>query len=298
MRASIAPDARNTPMATSMAMRYGMMRTAVANPSFAPSMNASYTFTFFLTPASMNMMMMRKSRMLAADVLTRLIVVLSMLPNPHIIAAAAAHIPPSMSTMVRFMRLMRWYMDVAMMPAIVEQNVASRSGTNTSVGCSAPICARYTMMETGMMVSPEVLSTRNIIIGSVAVSLRGLSVWSCSMAFSPSGVAALSSPSMLAAMFMKMDPVAGCPLGMPGNSRVNTGESTRARAFTTPPRSPIFIMPSHSDSTPVSPIDISNAVFAVSKVEFIIAGKTSVSPINSSRTTATAKAMTKNAIQM
>ena len=64
-------------------------------------------------------------------------------------------------------------------------------------------------MPTGMMVSPLVLSTRNMIMGLVAVSFFVFSSCSCSMAFSPSGVAALSRPSMLAAMFMKMLPVAG-----------------------------------------------------------------------------------------
>ncbi|CCY65818.1 uncharacterized protein BN467_00313 [Prevotella sp. CAG:1124] len=148
------------------------------------------------------------------------------------------------------------------------------------------------------MVSPEVLSTRNIIIGLVAVSFFLLRLWSCSMAFRPSGVAALSRPSMLAAMFMKMEPVAGWPFGMSGNSLVNTGLSTLARAFTTPPFSPIFITPSHSDSTPVSPSDISKAVLAELNVEFIMAGNTSVSPMNTSLTSAMTNAMRKNDIQI
>ena len=185
-----------------------------------------------------------------------------------------------------------------MMPATVEQNVASRIGTKMSVGCAAPSCARYTMMLTGMSVRPDVLSTRNIIIGFVAVSFFGFSSCSCSIAFSPSGVAALSRPSMLAATFIKMLPVTGCPFGMSGNRRENTGESMRASTFTTPPFSPIFIMPSHSESTPVSPSEISNAVREVSNVEFIIAGNTSVSPMNTSRTRAMQKAMRKNAIQI
>ena len=61
------------------------------------------------------------------------------------------------------------------MPASVEKNVARRMGTKMSVGCAAPICARYTMMLTGIRVSPDVLSTRNIIIGLVAVSFFGFS---------------------------------------------------------------------------------------------------------------------------
>ena len=97
---------------------------------------------------------------------------------------------------------------------------------------------------------------------------------------------------------MNMLPVTGCPLGMSGKSFVNTGESTRAKAFTTPPFSPIFIIPSHSESTPVSPSDISKAVFDVSKVELMIAGKTSVSPINTSLMVAMQKAMRKKAIHI
>ena len=42
-----------------------------------------------------------------------------------------------------------------MMPARVEKKVASRMGTNTSVGCAAPIWARYTMMLIGISVSPD-----------------------------------------------------------------------------------------------------------------------------------------------
>jgi hypothetical protein len=48
------------------------------------------------------------------------------------------------------------------------------------------------------------------------------------MAFRPSGVAALSSPSMLALKFITMLPPAGWPRGMSGNSRRNSG-SMRAR---------------------------------------------------------------------
>ena len=137
-----------------------------------------------------------------------------------------------------------------------------------------------------------------MIIGFVAVSFFVFSCCSCSIAFSPSGVAALSSPSMFAAIFMNMEPVTGCPFGMSGKSLQKTGDSSLAKAFTMPPFSPIFIMPSHRDSTPVSPREISKAVFDDSKVEFIIAGKTSKSPIITSLTNAMIKAMTKKAIQI
>ena len=161
------------------------------------------------------------------------------------------------------------------MPANVEKNVAKRIGIKMSVGCAAPICTRYTMMETGISVRPLVFSTRNMIMALDALSFSVFSSCSCSMAFRPRGVAALSRPSMLAAMFMKMLPVTGCPLGMSGNSLVNTGLSSRASTLTTPPFSPTFITPSHRASTPVSPKEISNAVFDDENVESIMAGNTS-----------------------
>ena len=68
--------------------------------------------------------------------------------------------------------------------------------------------------------------------------------------------------------------------------------------FTTPPLSPIFMMPNHNDSTPVRPSEISKAVFDDSKVEFIIAGNTSTSPRIIRRKRPIRKAITKKATKM
>ena len=185
-----------------------------------------------------------------------------------------------------------------MIPARVEKKVAISIGIKISVGCAAPSWARYTMILTGISVSPDVFSTRNMIIGLLAVSFFGFSFCRPSIALSPSGVAALSRPSIFAAIFINMEPVTGCPLGMSGKSLQNNGLSQRARTLTTPPFSPIFITPSHNDKTPVNPSDISNAVFAELNVEFIIAGNVEISPININFTKAMTKAMTKKAIQI
>ena len=112
------------------------------------------------------------------------------------------------------------------------------------------------------------------------------------------GVAALSSPSMLAERFMKMLPMAGCPLGMSGNRRQNTGLSQRDRAPIMPLCSPIFMMPSHRARMPVRPSEISNAFLEESNVELTSAVKMSVSPMNRSLPSATTKAITKKATQM
>jgi hypothetical protein len=57
-------------------------------------------------------------------------------------------------------------------------------------------------------------------------------------------------------------------------------------------------MPSQRESTPVRPNEISKPVFAESKVEFIIAGNTSISPSTISLNKAIAKAIMKNAIKI
>ena len=97
--------------------------------------------------------------------------------------------------------------------------VANKIGMNTSVGSAAPIWARYIKMVTGSNVTDEVLSTRNKIWALVAVAGFGFKLCKACMAFKPSGVAALSSPSILAAKFMVMAPWASWPLGTSGIMR-------------------------------------------------------------------------------
>ena len=125
-------------------------------------------------------------------------------------------------------------------------------GRNTSVGSGAPCCMRYMKMVTGSSVSDDALSTKNRICALVAVSGCGFSSCSARMAFRPMGVAALSSPSALAAKFSVIRPRAGWPRGTPGMSRVNSGASQRARAFTMPAFSAMRKKPSHSVSVPKS----------------------------------------------
>ena len=62
-----------------------------------------------------------------------------------------------------------------MIPVRVATVVASNIGMNTSVGDAAPYVALNANIVVGIMVSPLVLSTRNIIIGLVAVSFFGFS---------------------------------------------------------------------------------------------------------------------------
>jgi len=149
-----------------------------------------------------------------------------------------------------------------------------------------------------MMTSPEVFSTRNIIMELLAVSFLGFNSCSSSMAFSPIGVAALSSPNMFAAIFIKIDPVTGCPLGISGKSLQNKGLSHLESWLISPLSSPTFMIPIHKANTPVRPIDMSNAVWDELKVESIICEKTVVSPKKINLISAIINAIKKKAIQI
>jgi hypothetical protein len=134
------------------------------------------------------------------------------------------------------------------------------------------------MMLIGMTVSPDVFSTRNMIWASVAVSFSGFSSCSSCMALSPSGVAALSRPSIFAAKFMIMEPCAGVIVRDAGEDPAEERPDDPGQRVDGPALFPTRIRPSHRVSTPVRPSEISNPVLAMSNVALTIAVKISVSP--------------------
>src|SRR6266700_6903990 len=79
--------------------------------------------------------------------------------------------------------------------------------------------ARIAMAVTGMSCTELVLMARKVHIALVAVPGRGLRDSRSAIARRPSGVAALPKPSMLAAMFISIEPIAGCFGGTSGKSR-------------------------------------------------------------------------------
>ena len=109
------------------------------------------------------------------------------------------------------------------------------------------------------MVTEEVLITRNMISGLEATPGRGFRVSSSFMARSPSGVAALSRPSMLAAMFMVMLPMAGWPAGTSGMITRNSGVRRAAIFAVRPAASIMREMPSQKHIIPASPMTMSVA---------------------------------------
>ncbi len=103
---------------------------------------------------------------------------------------------------------------------------------------------------------------------------------------------------MLAAMFITIAPSAGWPAGTPGKSRRSKGAKARPSSSTAPPRSPMRMMPSQRQSTPVRPMAISKAVLAMSKVLATIACHTSGWPRKSDCTPAVTNAARKKKAQM
>ena len=66
----------------------------------------------------------------------------------------------------------------------------------------------------------------------------------------PTGVAALSNPSIFAAIFIMIEPYAGLSGGNSGNNFRKKGLINHDITFTAPPRSPIFMIPIHKVNTP------------------------------------------------
>ena len=85
----------------------------------------------------------------------------------------------------------------------------------------------------------------------------------------PSGVAAFESPSMFAATFMIIAPMAGCSGGISGKRSRLIGRSALPRSVIKPAASATRMMPSQSVMIPTRPREISTAVFAESMALFV-----------------------------
>lgn len=92
--------------------------------------------------------------------------------------------------------------------------------------------------------------------------------------------------------------MAGWLPGISGNIFEKNGATNREKKAITPPFSPIFIIPSHSDNTPVSPSEISKPVFAESNVEFNKSVNNVRLPLKIASKQAMIKAISKNPIHM
>src|SRR2546428_7208886 len=105
------------------------------------------------------------------------------------------------------------------MAEIAAHAVAMIEVPTIAVGLVERFAARIAMAVTGMSCNELVLIARKVHMALVAVPGRGLSESRSFIARRPSGVAALPRPSMLAAMFSSIEPIAGCSGGTSGNSQ-------------------------------------------------------------------------------
>ena len=117
------------------------------------------------------------------------------------------------------------------------------------------------------------------------------------MALSPI-VAALSSPSILAAIFIIIDDSAGLSAGTPGIIRRNNGYKALASSPVMPEASAILSNPSQKHKMPVRFSAIEKAALEETKTELTNSVQTPPSPKTSARYKAIRKAETKKAIQM
>ena len=182
------------------------MPMAVLNPSLAPSINASYTLTLRMDACIMNQQMTPK-RMTAAMRADREESVSSGRCFARTSSSTMSEVNAKSTPKTTLSQILIFCAaQHASSPPSVAKYVAMRSGRKMSAGLAAPSCARYAMIVVGMIVSPLAPSTTNMIMALEALVLSALSDCSSDMALSPMGVAALSSPSMLAAKFMNMVP--------------------------------------------------------------------------------------------
>src|SRR6185436_8925956 len=101
--------------------------------------------------------------------------------------------------------------------------VAKNAVPIIAVGLFDPLAAITATAVAGISCTELVLMARKVHIALVAVPGWGLSCSRSFMARKPNGVAALLRPSMLAAMFMTIDPIAGCSPGTSGKSHRKAG---------------------------------------------------------------------------
>ena len=116
----------------------------------------------------------------------------------------------------------------------------------TAPGFFAPPCARSEIIVVGKRQKPVVLQRTK----SPASFSSGIS----RMARSPKGVAALPSPSMLAAILLAMALRASGEAKALGNRRFKRGDKSRATASMAPPACKIRMSPVQNAMSPKSPV--------------------------------------------
>ena len=92
---------------------------------------------------------------------------------------------------------------------VAAHNVAKNAVPTMTVGLTDPAAARIAIAVAGINCTELVLIARNVHIAFDATPGRGFIDSKSRIARNPSGVAALPRPSMFAAMFINIEPIAG-----------------------------------------------------------------------------------------
>ncbi|MEY2543827.1 MAG: hypothetical protein QOE81_1288, partial [Verrucomicrobiota bacterium] len=92
---------------------------------------------------------------------------------------------------------------------VAAQSVAKNAVPTITVGRAEPAAARIAMAVAGINCTELVLIAKNVHIAFDATPGRGFNDSKSRIARNPSGVAAFPSPSMFAAMFINIEPIAG-----------------------------------------------------------------------------------------
>lgn len=142
-----------------------------------------------------------------------------------------------------------------------------RAGSIISVGDLLAYSLRNIATVVDIKCNDAVFITTNLTILSSAVGEWLFSLLRRLIAFSPKGVAALSSPSIFAVMFIEISCLASSSFNF-GKSIFKTGESNFASALVRPLFSAIFIKPFHKQTIPKSFIAKEIAMVPLSMIAF------------------------------
>lgn len=129
---------------------------------------------------------------------------------------------------------------------MLEQIVAKTAGIIISDGLLELYDVLRARTVVGIIVTPAVFKTKNVIMGVEATFLSGFIFCNSLIAFKPNGVAALPNPSILAAILEAIYPKAGFDSGTEENNLDNIGFNNLANLDKRPETSAIFIIPLHS----------------------------------------------------
>ena len=153
-----------------------------------------------------------------------------------------------------------------MIPTIVPNNDAIMHIGVIAFGLILPYINLYDSIVVGIMVKPVVLSTKNVIILSDAVSELLFSSFNDFNAFIPAGVAALPKPNIFIIIFDEIYSNDLCDFGTSGNKKDNNGLNNLVNLVSNPDLDAIFMIPNHNaikGNSPVMIVKVSDALLTI-----------------------------------